>query len=150
MKHITICRKKVVDLFVMTTLMSIILLGILYYQKLNDYDLYMVISLLVINTIFMYSLVKYDCTTIDLVHLLYGLYVFLSLFVENVYIITIFIIKLSIMFAYWIIDDKCPMGDCETFQRFDVYIKQNENALVFTLITSYMILFYKYFYSCAF
>lgn len=109
-------KEKTRDLIIITSIISTLLIGILFTQLLNGYDKYMVYSLLIVDIIFINSLIQEKSRMIDVIHVFFIVYIFLALFSDNKYIISIFILKLSIMFCYWIYYNKCPMGNYETFE----------------------------------
>ena len=51
-------KEKTKDLIIISSIISILLLGILFTQVLNDYDRYMVYSLLIIDFIFINSAIQ--------------------------------------------------------------------------------------------
>ena len=109
-------EKKTTDLIILSFVAWVSLLTILLTQSLNDYDKYMIYSFLTLLIIFVTALIKHADELIDVLHMSLIIYVFLSLFSENMYLIALFISILTVIFFYWIRDNRCPIGNYETFE----------------------------------
>ena len=82
-------KEKTKDLIIITSIISILLLGILFTQVLNDYDRYMVYSLLIIDFIFINSAIQEKSRMIDVIHVF-----FISIYIFSVCLATINILYL--------------------------------------------------------
>ena len=103
-------KKKIKDLIIISSFILLLLGILLYSQHLNQYDHCISSSFFIILSILLIALFKNEDKTIDIIHIMIMIYIFLSLFSNNIYVICIFILILTIIFFYWIRDNVCPMG----------------------------------------
>ena len=72
---------------------DVLLLLILFNQKLNNYDKYNIISILISHVIFIVALIRENLVALDILHLFMTFYiVILSLFVKNKFLLMIYIL----------------------------------------------------------
>ena len=136
-------KEKTKDLIIITSIISTLLIGVLFTQLLNGYDKYMVYSLLIVDIIFINSLIQEKSRMIDVIHVFFIIYIFLALFSDNKYIISIFILKLSIMFCYWYYYNKCPMGNYETFEYLNCMLINHPFESTVIPILAFFVLIFK-------
>jgi hypothetical protein len=136
-------EKKTTDLIILSSVVWVLLLTILLTQSLNDYDKYMIYSFLTLLIIFVTALIKHADELIDVLHMSLIIYVFLSLFSENIYLIELFILILTVIFFYWIRDNRCPIGNYETFEYIHCLLISHPIESTVIPIFAYIVLFYK-------
>tara|TARA_A100001015_G_scaffold265838_1_gene314554 strand:+ start:3386 stop:3829 length:444 start_codon:yes stop_codon:yes gene_type:complete len=133
------------DLIIITILIDIFLLLILFTQKLSNYEKIMIYGLFVVHILFYISLVKKYKQLQDICHIFYVLsIVILSLFVNNFYLLLLYILLIICMVSYWIIYKVCPVGKFSnisfTKQLFDTYptllfgVSESVTILIFIIL----------------
>ena len=136
-------KKKIKDLIIISSFILLLLGILLYSQHLNQYDHCISSSFFIILSILLIALFKNEDKTIDIIHIMIMIYIFLSLFSNNIYVICIFILILTIIFFYWIRDNVCPMGQYETLEYMHCLLINHSFASTVIPIMSYFILLYK-------
>lgn len=135
--------KKIKDLIIISSFILLLLIILLFSQPLNKYDHCILCSLLINASIFIIALFKNEDKIIDIIHIGLMIYIFLALFSNNIFIILIFILILTIIFFYWIRDNTCPMGQYETLEYFHCLLVNHPFESTVIPIVAYLILFYK-------
>lgn len=137
------CKKKIKDLIILSSIIWILFLTVLITQSLNNYDKYIISSSLTLLIIFLAALLKGAEEIVDVLHMFVSFYVFLSLFSKNMYLIIIFILILTIVFFYWVRDNQCPIGNYESFECIHNWSLGHKKKITIITIFGYLILFYK-------
>lgn len=133
------------DLILITIVIDVVLLLILFTQKLSDYEKLMIYGLFVVHLLFYISLVKKYKQLQDICHIFYVLsIIILSLFVNNFYLLLLYILLIICMVSYWIIYKVCPVGKFSnisfTKQLIDTYpallfgIPESVTILIFVIL----------------
>ena len=94
---------------------DVLLLLILYNQKLNTYDKYNIITILISHVIFIFALIRENLVALDTLHLfMIFCIVILSLFVKNKFLLMIYILFWSCLFILWGFNGRCILGNFDT------------------------------------
>lgn len=143
-------KKKIKDLILISSIVLLLSFIVLFSQNLNQYDHIMLYSFLIVQFIFIIALFKNEDKTIDIIHIILMVYLFLAIFSKNIYIICIFILILTVIFFYWIRDNVCPMGHYETLNYIHCLLKNHPYESTILPIMVYLTLFYKLHYLLAY
>lgn len=143
-------KKKIKDLIIISSFILLFLILLLFSQQFNKYDHCIVFSLIINVFIFIIALFKNEDKTIDIIHITLMIYIFLALFSNNIHVICIFILILTIIFFYWIRDNVCPMGQYETLEYIHCLLINHPFESTVIPIIAYLILFYKLHYLVAY
>ena len=98
-----------VSLFIMSCMLVIFI-----SQKLNIFDLSFVFSLFFLQIIFIISLVKKKKKSLHILHVLIIIYFMLGIFASNKCLMMVILIILVIIQVFWILYDKCILGQFES------------------------------------
>lgn len=145
-----ITKKKIKDLILISSIVLLLSIIVLFSQNLNQYDHIILCSFLIVQFIFIIALFKNEDKTIDIIHIILMVYLFLAIFSNNIHVICIFILILTIIFFYWIRDNVCPMGHYETLEYFHCLLINHPFESTVIPIIAYFILFYKLHYLLAY
>jgi hypothetical protein len=108
---------------------DVLLLLILFNQKLNNYDKYNIISILISHVIFIVALIRENLVALDILHLFMTFcLVILSLFVKNKFLLMIYILFWSCLFILWGLNGRCILGN------FDTIINESMHKFIFKSI----------------
>tara|TARA_B100001250_G_C19484648_1_gene650243 strand:- start:21 stop:437 length:417 start_codon:yes stop_codon:yes gene_type:complete len=102
------CKNK---LYCLTLLLDIVLLFILCNYKLNCFDFIYCISLLISHALFFYGLIYYNKKLLDCLHIAIFIYVLLSIFLQNKYLIGLCLFFTLTLQVLWIIENKCILNE---------------------------------------
>ena len=139
-------KKKIKDLIIISSFILLLLIILLFSQQLHQYDQCIIFSFSITISIFIVALFRKEDKTIDIIHIVLMMYILLALFSNNIYVICIFILILTIIFFYWIRDNVCPMGHYETLEYIHCLLDNHRFESTFIPIIAYLILCYKLHY----
>lgn len=139
-------KKKIKDLIIISSFILLLLIILLFSQQLHQYDQCIIFSFSITISIFIVALFRNEDKTIDIIHITLMMYILLALFSNNIYVICIFILILTIIFFYWIRDNVCPMGQYETLEYIHCLLINHPFESTVIPIIAYLILFYKLYY----
>lgn len=115
--------------FQLVLIIDVLLLLILYNQKLNTYDKYNIISILVSHVIFIFALIQENIFVLDILHLFMTFCVLvLSLFVKNNFLLIVYILFWTCLFILWGFNGRCILG------KYDTIIHESIHEYIFKSI----------------
>ena len=115
--------------FQLVLIIDVLLLLILYNQKLNTYDKYNIISILVSHVIFIFALIQENIFVLDILHLFMTFCVLvLSLFVKNNFLLIVYILFWTCLFILWGFNGGCILG------KYDTIIHESIHEYIFKSI----------------
>tara|TARA_A100001015_G_scaffold221484_1_gene249272 strand:+ start:7679 stop:8161 length:483 start_codon:yes stop_codon:yes gene_type:complete len=115
--------------FQLVLIIDVLLLLILYNQKLNTYDKYNIISILISHVIFIFALIQENIFVLDILHLFMTFCVLvLSLFVKNKFLLIVYILFWSCLFILWGLNGRCILG------KYDTIIHESIHEYIFKSI----------------
>ena len=98
-------------IYCLTLFLDIVLLFIICNYKLNCFDFIYCISLLISHALFFYGLIYYNKKLLDCLHVAIFIYVLLSIFLQNKYLIGLCLFFTLILQVLWIIENKCILNE---------------------------------------
>lgn len=130
-------------MFILTILIDIGLIYLLLYQKLNITDYIFCYIILISHLLFLYGLWNNNEKLLDFLHYLIFIFLSLTIFVENIYLLTISLFLISIIQILWIIEERCILNKKGEINNFGYGKEINICSLILTIILSIKI-GYKY------
>lgn len=134
-------------LIVITIFIDIALIYILFNEKLNYFDKYAIIFVILIHLCFLISIYFVNKKSIDIIHVIYVIYVYIfSFFFKNKYLIYLsIVIIITQLISKHFIFGECPISKFENIKIvrkfFDIICKNYIDLIYkFILLT---ILFYR-------
>ena len=122
------------EISIITLCIDFCLIYILLTQKLNRFELNIIYAVFIIHIIFLYALHKKNQYLIDIMHVMFVFYIYvLSFFVKNFYLSFLFLILFIMMILYWIIDNKCPIGEYNTIPLINNMVKKYPHYIIWSL-----------------
>ena len=97
--------------YCLTLFLDIVLLFILCNYKLNCFDFIYCISSLISHALFLYVLIYYNKKLLDCLHVAIFIYVLLSIFLQNKYLIGLCLFFTLTLQVIWIIENKCILNE---------------------------------------
>ena len=98
-------------LYILTLMLDTFILNILYFNNLNYFDIAFCITLLFSHILFYYGLIYYNKNLLDCLHIAVFIYVLLSVFLQNKYLIGLVLLFTIILQILWIIENKCILNE---------------------------------------
>ena len=102
------CKNK---LYCLTLILDIVLLFVLFNYKLNNFDLFFCISLLISHALFFYGLVYYNKKLLDRLHVFVFISIIISLNLTNKILIGLVLFFTITLQVLWIIENKCILNE---------------------------------------
>ena len=99
------------QIYIYTLIIDIVLITILFTQKLNIFDKIYIYTLLITHLIFYYALKKTNKPIINILHYLIFLFLTIGLLLSNKYMILLCTGVLILIQILWIINKKCILNN---------------------------------------
>ena len=127
-------RKK---LFLITFFLDLFLLYIIFFNQLNYFDFFWILSVIVCHMLFYYNLVKENRYVLDVLHYFVFIFPSLALFTKNVLIKFVCIFLLILIQILWIIEKRCILNEENT--EFGYGNELNYYLIILTPLLAYSI-----------
>ena len=124
-------------LFLITFLLDLFLLYIIFFNKLNYFDFFWILSVIVCHLLFYYNLVKENRYVLDILHYFVFILPSLTLFTKNGLIKGVSIFLLILIQILWIIEKKCILNEENT--NFGYGNELNYYLIILTPLLAYTI-----------
>ena len=98
-------------LYCLTLFLDIVLIYILCKYELNTFDTIYIQSLLFSHFLFFYGLIYYNKKLLDCLHIVVFIAIFISIFLQNKYLIGLVLLFTIILHLLWIIENKCILNE---------------------------------------
>lgn len=135
------------ELICITLGLDVLLVTILLTQSLNMFDSAILHIVFIIHAIFIYVLAYNNRIWIDIMHIIFFVYIYLFAFIiTNRFLIMVFIWLFIVMTVYWVVDKKCPFGKFETIPVIHNLLNSYPNYIIWLIpVIPFGILVYKLF-----
>tara|TARA_Y100000991_G_C21945719_1_gene337375 strand:- start:315 stop:731 length:417 start_codon:yes stop_codon:yes gene_type:complete len=124
-------------LFYITFILDLFLVYIIIFQKLNKFDFFWVLSVIICHILFYYNLIKENRKNLDILHYFVFILPLLSLFAKNILIKILSISLLILIQILWIVENRCILNGND--DSFGFGNKINYLFIIFTPILGFNI-----------
>lgn len=103
-------RKDKLKMGFLTCFLDVFLLAIIYFYKLSNFDMAWIVSVLITHLLFFYGLKENKHLLLEILHVLIGVYILVSIFAENVLIKLISLFLVVVIQLLWIYEKRCILS----------------------------------------